>query len=329
MAEKMAEKTTIEMNEMKVLATKPTADYELLDSGEGEKLERFGAYILRRPDPQALWAKQLSAEKWDAADAHFVQSGRSGNWKKKIGATGSAGATMPDSWNIKLTDLTFSISLKNFKHTGLFPEQSGNWKWISETLSAASSTAGNTSGATTIADRPLSVLNLFGYTGGATLAAAASKTGVNVTHVDASKVSVAQASENAKLSGLENAPIRWIVDDALEFVKREARRGNKYDAIIMDPPTFGHGPNKEVWEIEKSLPQLISECKKILSDLPVFILMNGYAAGYSALAYKNNVADLLSDHISKGTIECGELALEAKNGRQLPAGIFARWRTAL
>lgn len=303
--------------EMNVLATRPMQDYELLDSGDGEKLERFGAYILRRPDPQALWQKSFPHGKWDDADAHFVQSGRSGNWKKR------PGTTMPDEWVVEIAGLKFSISLKAFKHTGIFPEQAANWQWINDVISKM-----NALGRQSL---PIKVLNLFGYTGGATLAAA--KAGAEVTHIDASKVSVAKASENAKISGLENAKVRWLVDDALEFVKREARRGNTYQAIIMDPPSYGHGPKKEVWKIEESLPQLIAECKKILSPQPLFVILNGYAAGYSALAYNNNVADLLGEKMAgqtaQGTMEYGELALETEAGRKLPAGIYARWRTAL
>ncbi len=300
---------------LRLLATKPSKDYELLDSGEGEKLERFGEYVLRRPDPQALWQKRLPADVWNAAHAGFIPAGRSGNWR-------NSGSELPESWTISLADLTFNISLKAFKHTGLFPEQSENWTWIMETIAAVQA---NNPGRTA----PISVLNLFGYTGGATLAAA--KAGAHVTHVDASKVSVKAASENAKLSGLESAPIRWIIDDAMEFVKREVRRGNTYDAIIMDPPSYGHGPNKELWKIEEDLPKLIAECQKILSPNPAFILINGYASGYSAVAYKNNLTDLLGTRVSDPgvsgvSIEYGELTLETAAGHNLPAGIFARAR---
>ncbi|HLP44089.1 MAG TPA: class I SAM-dependent methyltransferase [Candidatus Nanoarchaeia archaeon] len=283
-----------------ILATKPTKDYELLDSGDGEKLERFGAFVLRRPDPQALWQKSLSVERWDGADAQFVTSGRTGNWKKN--------KELPESWEIEIAGAKFVISLSAFKHTGIFPEQSENWNWIQETIKKA--------------DRKVSVLNLFGYTGGATLAAA--KAGADVCHVDGSKVSVAKASDNAKASGLGEKPIRWIIDDALSFVKREVRRGNKYDAIIMDPPSYGHGAQGEVWKIEEGLRELLAGCQKLLSDTPVFVLINGYAAGYSAIAYKNNLLDLIGNKAAE--IEFGELALETEGGRQLPAGIYARAR---
>ncbi len=305
------------MNEPIVLTTKPGRDYELLDSGEGEKLERFGTVVLRRPDPQALWKRSLPAETWNAADVGFVNSGRSGTWRKKDGV---ADSVLTESWPIELSGITFGISLSAFKHTGIFPEQAENWNWIQETITKAIA-----------AHRSVNVLNLFGYTGGATLAAA--KAGANVCHVDGSKVSVAKASENAKLSGLDSKPIRWIIDDAMAFVKREVRRGNIYDAIIMDPPAYGHGPKKELWQIETDLPILMAECQKLLSKDPLFILINGYASGYSAIAYKNNLFDLLGfeksagNIVARGTTEFGELVLESKTGRSLPAGIFARWRS--
>lgn len=285
----------------KILVTKPGKDYELIDSGNGEKLERFGEFVLRRPDPQALWNKKLSTEKWDTAHARYVPSGRSGSWKKTT--------EIPEDWQIEMVGLKFGVSLSAFKHTGIFPEQAENWNWIKETLGKA--------------NRPVTVLNLFGYTGGATLAAASA--GASVCHVDGSKVSVNRASENAKLSGLDSQPIRWIVDDIMAFVKREVRRGNTYDGIIMDPPSYGHGPDKEIWKIEEHLPELIAECKKLLSSRPLFVLINGYAAGFSAIAYKNNLLDMIDSR--PGSVEFGELALEAKLGGLLPAGIFARWHS--
>lgn len=295
-----------------LLRTRPSKGYELLDSGDGEKLERFGTVVLRRPDPQALWKKSLPMTIWNNAHAEFVTSGKSGTWKKKTDTH-----QIPESWVIELSGLTFELSLSAFKHTGIFPEQSENWNWIQETVTAAKAKRTD----------PVSVLNLFGYTGGASLAAA--KAGAEVCHVDGSKVSVAKAGENAKLSGLEDKPIRWIIDDVMSFVKREVRRGKKYDAIIMDPPAYGHGPKKELWKIEKDLPELIQECRNLLSANPLFIILNGYASGYSAIAYKNNLADLTADAHGTSTsnnIEFGELALETAAGQQLPAGIFARWR---
>lgn len=335
------------IDQPKILVTKPSKDYELLDSGEGEKLERFGGAVLRRPDPQALWSKGLIPEKWDKASARFVNSGRAGVWKKGVDLSNSE---LPDSWPVTLSGLTFGISLSAFKHTGLFPEQSENWNWLGETIGRAITGANMEKGVNADAKRPVSVLNLFGYTGGATLATA--KAGASVTHVDGSKVSVNRARENSKLSGLETKPIRWIVDDVLSFVKREIRRGNRYDGIIMDPPAYGRGPKKELWEIETHLPLLIAECRKLLSASPLFVLMNGYASGYSAVAYRNSLVDLINGKDSvggndghdddgrrndrsnqndksdqNGEIEFGELALEDESGRQLPAGIFARWRS--
>lgn len=298
--------------QLKILAAKPSKDYELIDSGGSEKLERFGDFVIRRPDPQALWNKSLSPERWEDAAARFVNSGRSGVWKKKT--------DLPESWPITLSGLTLGVSLSAFKHVGLFPEQSGNWNWLAETIARA--TAKTT---TSEEKKPISVLNLFGYTGGATLALA--KSGASVTHVDGSKVSVGRARENAELSGLESKPIRWIVDDATAFVKREIRRGNRYDGIIMDPPAYGHGPKKELWEIETGLPLLLAECRKILLPEPLFALINGYASGHSAIAYRNNLIDLLGGRNDE--IEFGELAVESKTARLLPAGIFARWRKAV
>ena len=232
-----------------------------------------------------------------------MRQGKSGRWKQN--------KKVPKSWEIGLDDLHFSLKLSAFKHTGIFPEQEENWKWIKETIKNAG--------------REVSVINLFGYTGGATLAAASA--GAKVCHVDGSKVSINSARENTKLSNLDSKPIRWILDDAMAFVKREARRGITYDAIIMDPPAYGRGPKKELWQIEESLPEFIKECKKILSKKPLFVLINGYASGYSAIAYKNNLAELVSPHA--GEIEAGELTIEeSKTGRLLPAGIFARWKNS-
>lgn len=316
----------------KILAARPSKDYELLDSGEGMKLERYGAFVLSRPDPQALWSKKLPAVEWQVASAQFVREGKSGGWKFKQGT--------PKSWEVRLADLKFLIRPSAFKHTGLFPEQQKNWSWLGETIKNATARSIKIERAATVRKshgREISVLNLFGYTGGATLACASS--GAKVCHVDGSKVSINWARENAKLSGLEKEPIRWILDDALAFVRREARRGEKYDGIIMDPPTYGHGPKKEVWQIEKHLPELISECKKILSPAPLFVLINGYASGFSAIAYRNNILELVGErHEPNGRvaqvrpeeIESGELAiLESKSGRLLPAGIFARWRSSV
>ncbi len=284
--------------------TKPQKDYELLDSGEGEKLERFGAYVLRRPDPQALWPKRLAPKDWADAHASFVRQGNAGKWRINNTAKGD----VPKDWQIELSGMRFKISPTPFKHTGLFPEQLPNWQWTEKIIKEAG--------------REVTVLNLFGYTGAASLASA--KAGAQVCHVDASKSAIAWAKENAELSGLAGASIRWILDDAHAFVKKELKRSKKYDGIIMDPPAFGHGPDGEMWRIEESFLPFIEDCKKILSDNPIFFLLNGYAAGYSSTAYKQNITDLMEKF--GGSVEDGELAIEEKgSGRLLPCGIFVRW----
>lgn len=293
-------------NELTLLITEPSADYELLDSGNGEKLERYGSVCLRRPDPQALWPKSDTAL-WKTAHATFVREGRDGRWK--------FARPVPETWNIQLAELAFHIRPTAFKHTGIFPEQLPNWNWTRAVIRQQLAANGSKS-------EPPSVLNLFGYTGGATLACA--QAGAKVCHVDASKASVGWAKENARLSKLADAPIRWICDDAKGFVKRELRRGNRYDAIIMDPPAFGRGPEGDVWQIEDDFLPLIADCHALLSDSPLFCIVNGYASGYSQLAYRYNLEPLLERH--GGTLESGELTLrEQASKRLLPCGIFARW----
>jgi len=283
-----------------ILVCKNEKQFELLDSGDGEKLERWGDFVLSRPDPQALWLKNLPEKKWLNADGIFSRDESDSEWRLK--------SDVPESWVIDFGGLKFKIRPSPFKHTGLFPEQLENWRWMSDAVQAAG--------------RPVSVLNLFGYTGGASLALA--QAGAEVCHVDASKKAVEWARENAELSGLKEKPIRWIVDDAISFVKREIRRGRKYDAIVMDPPAFGHGPNKELWKIENSFLEMIDLCKQLLSDDPIFFVINGYSAGYSAIAYQNALAGILP---SDSEIEIGELTLEEKGSeRLLPCGIFARWK---
>lgn len=291
-------------NEKTILVAEPSRDYELLDSGAGEKLERFGKVILRRPDPQAIWEKRLSDERWLSADAVFKKAGQGGKWINKKGIL--------DKWPISIGGLNFYLKLGSFKHTGVFPEHAPNWSFISEKTSQAVKENGKAS-----------VLNLFGYTGGATLAAA--KAGAEVTHLDGSRVAIGLAKENAAASSLSDKPIRWILDDARAFVRRELKRGKTYDGIIMDPPTFGRGPKGETWNIEKDLPELITLVKKILSPKPMFFLINGYASGYSSIAYKNNIYDLQKKF--GGVLEAGELSIKesGENARLLPAGIFARW----
>ncbi len=288
------------MPDISLAITKTSKDYELLDSGEGEKLERYGNVIFRRPDPQALWARSLNIQEWNKAHASFNREGKKGDWNLKKG--------MPEKWQIEFGNLKLWIRPTSFKHTGLFPEQLSNWDWMREKITAAK--------------RDVSVLNLFGYTGGASLAAA--QAGASVVHVDGSKVAIQWGKDNAKASGLEDKPIRWILDDARTFVKREIKRGNKYEGILLDPPAFGHGPKKELWKIEDDLPELLKLCAEILSDTPVFFLINGYASGYSSIAYENNLKQLLQKF--GGKFEKGELAIEeSKSERLLPCGIFSRW----
>lgn len=297
------------MKTSSILILEPSTDYELLDSGEGEKLERFGTVRLSRPDPQALWSRRLPMTEWDKADAYFVRDSAGAEWtyRNKIAK----------EWPIKFGGLTMLITPTAFKHTGLFPEQAVNWDWMRDTITSA--TKGGAA--------EVEVLNLFGYTGGASLACA--QAGAKVVHIDSSKAAVTWARENANLSGLADKPIRWIIEDARLFVEREIRRGRSYDAIIMDPPAFGHGVNNELWKIEEHFLPLIEECKKLLKPKPLFFLINGYSAGYSAVAYENNLLSLVAAH--GGLIETGELTIRESSqdkkmpARLLPAGIFARW----
>lgn len=276
------------------------AGYELLDSGDGEKLERFGDVVLARPDPQALWRKHLPENDWKKANAYFSRTEAGGDWKYK--------GDKLEKWSIDFGGLKFWIKPTAFKHTGLFPEHSVNWDWMRGLLKGSEG---------------VDVLNLFGYTGGASLACA--QAGAKVVHIDGSKSAVAWARENAELSGLGDKPIRWIIEDARVFVGREVKRGNKYDGIIMDPPAFGHGANKEIWKIEEDFLPLIEDCIKLLKDKPLFFIVNGYSAGYSAIAYKN-VLQVLVEKFG-GSIEMGELTLEETGTQRfLPCGIFARWK---
>lgn len=283
--------------------SEPEAGYELLDSGNEEKLERYGDIILARPDPQALWEKRLPEADWKRADAWYERQGNGGTWHTK--------KDLPREWEIAFGGFSFLIRPTSFKHTGLFPEQKPNWEWIAKQCSARGGA-------------PAKVLNLFAYTGGATLAAA--KAGAEVVHLDASKSAVSWAKEDAAASGLADKPIRWIVEDALLFAKREEKRGNRYDGIIMDPPAFGHGPKDELWKIEEHFLPIMRACAGLLSEKPLFFLISGYASGYSPLAFAHNLAPL-SERFS-GDIEYGELSIResGKGGRLLPAGIFARAR---
>jgi len=232
-------------------------DYEVLSTSQGEKLERWGSYLLRRPDPQVIWSTERTLPGWTKFDGHYIRSKTGGGyWENR---------NMPDVWTVAYGDLRFRLKPMSFKHTGLFPEQAVNWDVMRELIRTAG--------------REISVLNLFAYTGGATLACAAA--GAKVTHVDASKGMTQWAQENAVESGLREKPIRWLVDDCVKFVKREIRRGNKYDAIIMDPPSYGRGPDGELWKLEDNLQELLTLCLDVLSDRPLFLLLNSYTTGLS------------------------------------------------
>lgn len=277
-------------------------EYECLAAGGGEKLERWGNVILRRPDPQAMWNTEYNS-KWKDVDAFYHRSSSGGGYwdfKKKL----------PDWWTIHYKDLTFKVSPTNFKHTGLFPEQASNWDYSIQKISSA--------------HRPIKVLNLFAYTGAASMAA--SYAGASeVVQVDASKGMTEWAKENMKLSGLENNKIRFIVDDCLKFVQREARRGHKYDVIIMDPPSYGRGPNGEVWKFEKNLDVLLQACLDVLSDNPLFFLINAYTTGISSTVLFNMLKTSLGKKYG-GKIEAGEIGLPiTDNGLILPCGIYGRW----
>lgn len=313
-----------------ILKLQKQKDYELIDSGDGEKLERCGSFVLRRPDPEALWNKKKELSVWNKTDLKFEREGNKTKWiiDKKV----------PKNWNIDFGNLKFIIKPTSFKHIGIFPEQLSNWQWMSEIITnyqlpimneiaggKGLSSRSEAERGKSLRSQPVKVLNLFAYTGGATIACA--KAGATVCHVDSSKVVVDWAKENAKLSGLEDAPIRWIIDDVTLFLKREVKRGRKYDAIIMDPPAFGHGPKDELWKIEKDFLELMNLCRQLLSDDPLFVLMSGYTAGYSSITYENNLKEMMKDF--GGKIESGELVIEETDGnRLLPCGIFARWSKA-
>lgn len=279
-------------------------DYTFIDASDGERLERWGDYVLIRPDPQIIWSGSDKAREWKRADGIYRRSHTGGGgWIKK---------QLPEEWTISYGSLRFVLRPMGFKHTGLFPEQAANWDWFSELIRNA--------------NRPIKVLNLFAYTGGATVAAASA--GASVCHVDAAKGMVAQAKENARLSGLENAPIRYIVDDCKKFVEREIRRGNKYDAIIMDPPSYGRGPSGEVWKIEESIDGLVELTAQLLSDEPLFFLINSYTTGLSPLTMKY-ILDLRVASVHGGECEAGELALPVKHtGGLMPCGASARWQSS-
>ncbi len=275
-------------------------DYEVIDTGDGEKLERWRDIILRRPDPQAIWPKQ-KPEIWDRADAHYHRSAKGGGeWEffRKL----------PERWTVRYGELEFYVRPTGFKHTGLFPEQAVNWDWMAELIRDAR--------------RPIRVLNLFGYTGGASCACAAA--GAQVTHVDAAKGMVQWAGENRKLSKIDETKLRWIVDDALKFVQREARRGKVYEGILMDPPSYGRGPGGEIWKLENELFGLVSACEAVLAEDALFMLINSYTTGLQP-AVLNNMLAMTAQRHRGGRVSADEIVLPVTAGGVLPCGASGRW----
>ena len=278
-------------------------DYKLLDATDGYRLESWGDVILVRPDPQVVWKFEKKSPLWEKAHAVYHRSssgGGSWEYRKKF----------PQKWNVKYDTMTFAVSPTGFKHTGLFPEQATNWDEYAKMIKKE--------------NREINVLNLFGYTGGATLACAAA--GAKVCHVDSSKGMVAWGKENAQLSGLSDKPIRWIVDDCIKFVQREIRRGNKYDGIIMDPPSYGRGPNGEVWKLEDNIFQLLELCSQILSDDPLFVAVNSYTTGVSPSVMEYMLDVMMRDKY-KGKVSAQEIGLTVQStGMALPCGSTAFWK---
>jgi 23S rRNA (cytosine1962-C5)-methyltransferase len=280
-------------------------DYELVDSGDGFKLERYGKYFLKRPEPEAVWRPALGEKAWKNAHAIFRTSTEEngGHWETL--------KPMDERWMMQYKELKFWAQLSASRHLGVFPEQACQWDWVKAQIHAA--------------NRPLQVLNLFGYTGLATLAAAAA--GGRLTHIDASRKVLNWARENQDLSGLSERPVRWILDDALKFIQREARRGTRYDGLILDPPKFGRGPKGEVWEFYKLLPELLQACHQVLSEQPRFIILTAYAVKASALTLYYAVNEIMQG--TQGQTEAGEVVLEEKSaGRLLSMAIFARWSSS-
>ena len=277
-------------------------DFEVLDCSNGEKLERWGDYHLVRPDPQAIWSTPRKNPKWKTRDASYARSNTGGGaWNK---------SKLPERWTIDYKDLTFNIKPMNFKHTGLFPEQAANWDYAMDKIRNAG--------------RPIKVLNLFAYTGGATVACL--KAGASVTHVDAAKGMVAWAKENAQSSGVIDCPVRWIVEDCAKFVEREIRRGNTYDAIIMDPPSYGRGPGGEVWKLEENLWPFVELTSKVLSDNPLFVIISSYTTGLSPSVLTYIAESVYTKKYGKGHAESRELGLPVKDtGLVLPCGSACHW----
>ncbi len=300
------------LNKMKLETFQQFLDYQLLDTGDGYRLEQWGSVRLQRPDPQIIWGKSLPNSEWDKANSVFIGSGERGKWSKK--------STVPDKWEVYFRpDIKLVAKLTPFKHTGIFAEQAANWEWMMKIVTQASQEG-----------RQLKILNLFAYTGGATMVL--TRLGHKVTHVDASKPSISWAKENQLANKFSEDSIRWILDDAAKFAEREIKRGEAYDGIIMDPPAFGHSPSGKTWKFNRDLPKLLENCVNLLSHDAQFLLINGYATNSSALSLKNILEDKIAS--KNGTIDYGELCLEHKiktasndaGGRMISTGIFARWQ---
>lgn len=280
---------------------KDWTDYEILDCGGGEKLERWGDRVLVRPDPQAIWDTPRRHKGWQSHDARYSRSSDGGgHWER---------GHLPQQWQVRYKELTFLVKPMNFKHTGLFPEQAVNWDFAAERIKKAR--------------RPVRVLNLFAYTGGATVACA--KAGAEVCHVDAAKGMVSWAKENARVSGLSDAPVRWIVDDCAKFIRREIRRGKRYDAIIMDPPSYGRGPSGEIWKLEQHLYPFVELCTAVLSDTPLFVILNSYTTGLAPSVLRYMLGVLFCRPYG-GRVQCDELGIPVtETGLELPCGAAGRW----
>lgn len=288
---------------LEVLVSRSWQDYELLDSGSGQKLERYGPYTFIRPEPQAMWQPGRKEQEWQPAHAAFVPT------KEESGGHWRFNRPVEPGWNMTYGGLKFRAQTTPGRHLGVFPEQAAHWDWINDQVHAAG--------------KPLQVLNLFGYTGLASLAAA--KAGAQVTHVDASRKAVSWARENQSLSGLQAAPIRWIVDDALKFVQREIRRGSRYHGLILDPPKFGRGPKGEVWEFFELFPHLLHACRQVLDPQPAFVVITAYAIRASALCLYYELQEMMANF--GGSLAAGELGLaESRTGRVISLAIFSRWQ---
>jgi 23S rRNA (cytosine1962-C5)-methyltransferase len=307
--------------EINLLASPNWSDYELLDSGDGQKLERFGAYTFVRPEVQAMWRKRLPAARWAEAHATFQPTGEEsgGHWeyKKEVAERWEmvyplSPTSLPQGEGREAREIRFWARTTPGRHLGVFPEGAAHWEWVYKKIKQKTKNKGHV----------VNVLNLFGYTGLATLAAAAA--GAKVTHLDASKKAIAWARENQVLSGLAEKPVRWIVDDALKFVQREARRGVQYEGILLDPPKFGRGPKGEVWEVYRSLPELLQACRAVISPKPLFTVLTVYAVKASAVHVYNAMEGMING--LNGRLECGELVtVEKSAGRLLASAVYARW----